>query len=120
MAGISLLKRGMVIDVNLDPTQGSETGKIRPCVIVTNDVYNERVPVIQVVPVTQWNDKKNRIRTNVDLLPSPNNGLNKQSIADCLQTRPVNHRHRLIKIRGTLASTDMEKIDAALKIVFSL
>jgi len=46
------LKRGMVIDVNLDPTQGSETGKIRPCVIVTNDVYNERVPVIQVVPLT--------------------------------------------------------------------
>ncbi len=46
------LKRGMIIDVNLDPTLGSETGKIRPCVIVTNDVYNERVPVIQVVPVT--------------------------------------------------------------------
>ena len=48
------LKRGMIIDVNLDPTLGSETGKIRPCVIVTNDVYNERVPVIQVVPVTVW------------------------------------------------------------------
>ena len=30
------LKRGMVIDVNLEPTQGSETGKIRPCIIVTN------------------------------------------------------------------------------------
>ena len=44
------LKRGMVIDANLDPAKGSETGKIRPCVIVTNDVYNERVPVIQVVP----------------------------------------------------------------------
>jgi len=35
------LKRGMVVDVNLDPTLGSETGKIRPCVIVTNDVYND-------------------------------------------------------------------------------
>ncbi|MDA3897587.1 MAG: type II toxin-antitoxin system PemK/MazF family toxin [Desulfobacteraceae bacterium] len=30
----------MVIDVNLEPTLGSETGKIRPCVIVTNDIYN--------------------------------------------------------------------------------
>jgi mRNA interferase MazF len=46
------LKRGMIIDANLDPKLGSETGKIRPCVIVTNDVYNERVPVIQMVPVT--------------------------------------------------------------------
>lgn len=52
------LERGMIIDVNLDPIKGSETGKIRPCVIVTNDIYNERVPVIQVVPITAWNEKK--------------------------------------------------------------
>lgn len=44
----------MVIDVNLDPTLGSETGKIRPCVIVTNDIYNERVHVIQLVLITAW------------------------------------------------------------------
>jgi mRNA interferase MazF len=37
---MTTLKRGMVIEVNLNPTQGSETGKVRPCVIVTNDVYN--------------------------------------------------------------------------------
>jgi len=48
-----LLKRGMIIDVNLDPSQGSETGKTRPCVIVTNNTYNERVPVIQIVPITE-------------------------------------------------------------------
>ncbi|MCH8961739.1 MAG: type II toxin-antitoxin system PemK/MazF family toxin [Bacteroidetes bacterium] len=54
-------KRGMVVDVNLDPTQGSETGKTRPCVIVTNDTYNARVPVIQVVPITAWSQKKGRI-----------------------------------------------------------
>ena len=34
VANMSKLKRGMVIDVNLDPVKGSETGKIRPCVIV--------------------------------------------------------------------------------------
>lgn len=75
------LKRGMVIDVNLDPTQGSETGKIRPCIIVTNNVYNERVPVIQVVPVTAWSDKKARITTNIEILPSAANGLSKS--IDC-------------------------------------
>jgi len=40
---MTTLKRGMVIDVDLNPTEGSETGKVRPCVIVTNNVYNERV-----------------------------------------------------------------------------
>jgi len=45
---MSQVKRGMVIDINLDPTRGSETGKIRPCVVVTNDIYNEKIPVIQM------------------------------------------------------------------------
>ena len=51
------LNRGMVVDVNLEPVQGSETGKTRPSVIVTNNVYNQRVPVIQVVPITEWSEK---------------------------------------------------------------
>ena len=52
------LKRGMVADVNLDPAQGSETGKTRPCLIVTHDLYNQRVPVIQVVSITEWSKKR--------------------------------------------------------------
>ncbi len=117
---MTTLKRGMVIDVNLNPTKGSETGKVRPCVIVTNDVYNERVPVIQVVPITAWSDKKGRIRTNVEVMPSKQNGLSKKSVVDCLQTRPIDHRYRLVKVRGELRVEDMAQIDEALKIIFSL
>ncbi len=40
------LKRGLIIEVNLDPAKGSETGKFRPCAVVTNNTYNERVRVI--------------------------------------------------------------------------
>lgn len=114
------LKRGMIIDVNLDPTLGSETGKIRPCVIATNDIYNERVPVIQVVPVTAWSAKKARIKTNVAIQPSKINGLSKKSIADCLQTRPIDHSKRLVRVRGKLSSDKMAEIDQALRIVFGL
>ena len=114
------LKRGMIIDVNLNPTKGSETGKIRPCVIVTNDIYNERVPVIQVVPITEWSAKKARIKTNVEINPSPDNGLSKKSVADCLQTRPIDHRHRLVKIRGYLSLNAMQEVSQALKVVFEL
>ena len=115
-----VLKRGMVIDVNLDPTKGSETGKIRPCVVVTNDMYNERVPVIQVVPITEWSSKKARIQTNVEIFPSSDNGLSKKSIADCLQTRPIDHRHRLVKIRGELSIDNVQEINQSLRIVFEL
>jgi mRNA interferase MazF len=114
------IQRGMVIDVNLDPTQGSETGKIRPCVVVTNDIYNERVPVIQVVPITSWSTKKSRIKTNIEIPACKTNGLSKKSIADCLQTRPINRRFRLVEVRGEVSSQNMRDIDQALKIVFDL
>ena len=114
------LKRGMVLDLNLDPGIGSETGKVRPCIIVTNDVYNQRVPVIQVVPLTAWSAKKVKIKTNVEINPSRINGLSKKSVADCLQTRPIDHRHRLVRIRGKLTQSKMDEIDKALKIVFEL
>ena len=117
---MSQLRRGMAIDVNLDPTKGSETGKIRPCVIVTNNTYNARVPVIQVVPLTAWSARKVRIITNVEVVPSSRNGLTKKSVADCLQTRPIDHRARLVKVRGELEDEVMTKIDDALKIVFDL
>jgi len=115
-----VLKRGMIIDVNLDPTKGSETGKIRPCVVVTNDIYNERVPVIQVVPITEWSAKKAQIKTNVEIYSSSDNGLSKKSIADCLQTRPIDHRHRLVKIRGRLSIDKIQEINHSLKVVFEL
>ncbi len=114
------LRRGMIIDVDLNPTRGSETGKVRPCIVVTNDVYNERVPVIQVVPVTEWSERKARILTNVELMPSSANGLSKRSVADCLQTRPIDWRRRLVRVRGMLNEKKMIEIDQALLRVFGL
>ena len=117
---MSGLKRGMVITVNLDPTKGSETGKVRPCIIVTNDIYNQKVPVIQVVPITAWSAKKSRIITNVTLEPTTTNGLMKKSVADCLQTRPIDHRVRLGSVLGRLSEDKLLEIVEALKFVFDL
>ncbi|TAK56354.1 MAG: type II toxin-antitoxin system PemK/MazF family toxin [Bacteroidetes bacterium] len=114
------LKRGMIIDVNLNPVKGSEKGKVRPCIIVTNDVYNQRVPIIQVVPITSWSEKKAQIRTNVFLEPAQGTGLTKKSIADCLQTRPIDYQQRLVKIRGQVSEGTLEQIDIALRVVFDL
>lgn len=114
------LRRGMVIDLNLEPSLGSETGKTRPCVVVTNDDYNERVPVIQVTPLTAWTEKKERIVTNVVIEPSRQNGLTKKSVADCLQTRPVDYEKRLVKIRGRLDDDQIKAISEALRILFAL
>lgn len=106
--------------VNLEPTKGSETGKTRPCIIVTNNNYNKKVPVIQVVPITEWSEKKSKIISNITIEPDSHNGLSKKSIADCLQTRPIDYRQRLVAIKGTLPASIMLQMDEALKIVFDL
>ncbi|MBA4398032.1 MAG: type II toxin-antitoxin system PemK/MazF family toxin [Syntrophus sp. (in: bacteria)] len=54
---MTTMERGMIIDIDPDPVPGAEAGKVRPCVVVTNDVYNARVPVMQVVPITAWNER---------------------------------------------------------------
>jgi mRNA interferase MazF len=114
------LLRGMVVNVNLAPATGSETGKVRPCIIVTNNTYNERVPVIQVVPLTAWSEKKALIKTNVIIEATEQNGLLKLSVADCLQTRPIDRRYRLEKVIGRISKKQMVQIDHALRIVFEL
>jgi mRNA interferase MazF len=110
----------MILDLQLDPARGSETAKTRPCIVVSNNIYNARVPVIQVTPITQWSEKKAAILTNVTLSPSPENGLSKASIADCLQTRPVDWRQRFVKIRGRVSADQLKDIEQALKKVFAL
>lgn len=110
----------MVVLVDLNPTKGSETGKVRPCVVVTNNEYNRKVPVIQVVPITGWNPRKGRIRTNVALEATQTNGLSKKSVADCLQTRPIDKNIRLVKVIGTVSEATITKINEALRIVFDL
>ncbi len=115
-----IIKKGMILDINLEPTKGSETGKIRPCVVVTNNFYNEVVPIIQVVPITSWSEKKALVKSNVEIEPSEENGLTKKSIADCLQSRPIDYQERLVRIRGTISENELHKIDNALLTVFGI
>lgn len=45
-------RRGDVYLVNLDPTQGSEIQKTRPCVVVSPDELNEPLRTVIVAPMT--------------------------------------------------------------------
>jgi len=46
------VRRGDVVVVELDPTQGSEQRETRPCLVVQNDVGNANAPTTIVVPFT--------------------------------------------------------------------
>jgi len=46
------MKRYDIYVARLDPVEGSEIGKTRPCVIVSLDVLNALLPTVVVCPLT--------------------------------------------------------------------
>ncbi len=115
-----MLSKGTIILVNLNPTKGSETGKIRPCVVVSNNKLNKILPIVQVTPLTNWSEKKSQIITNIEVVPNSINNLDKKSIIDCIQTRPIDIQRRYIKSIGSVSAEVTDEIDKSLKIIFDL
>jgi mRNA interferase MazF len=106
--------RGMVVDVNLDPTIGSEQGKKRPCVVVQNDVGNKYSPVTIIVPLTDAANIPKPIPALHVLIRKGEAGLTIDSYALANQIRTVD-QSRLQTVRGHLTATTLQKLDGALK-----
>ena len=50
--GRTVLSRGDVYLIQLDPTRGSEIRKTRPCLIVSPDELNEHLSTVIIAPMT--------------------------------------------------------------------
>lgn len=46
------MKRYEIYWARLDPVEGSEIGKVRPCVIVSLDALNDVLPTVVICPLT--------------------------------------------------------------------
>jgi mRNA interferase MazF len=83
---------------NLEPVIGSEQGKTRPVIIISEDYTNSTLSVVNVLPITTR--KNNRtIYPNEAVLPAGEFGLKNESIVLCYQIRTIDKR-RLIKLFG--------------------
>jgi len=92
---------------NLDPVIGSEQGKTRPVIIVSENQINEVLSVVNVLPVTSR--KKNRsIYPNEALLPEKHSGLKKESIVLCYQIRTLDKK-RLVKLYGKVKNEAIQR-----------
>ncbi len=84
--------------VNLDPTIGSEQGKTRPILVISDNDVNAILPVINILPLTSLKQGR-RIYPNEVLLKKEQSGLDKDSLVLCYQIRTVDKK-RLIKKLG--------------------
>lgn len=107
------IKRGDIVLANLEPSFGSEQGKIRPCIIVQNDIANKYSPTTIIIPTTaSISDKE--YPTEAIIKPEES-GLKEVSVALCNQIRTISIEDRILKKIGILKPETMKKVDDALK-----
>ena len=105
-------RHGEIFDVNLDPVVGSEIGKRRPALIVSNDVNNQYSQTVTVVPLTgQPSDRNYPFEV---LIPKGIAGLTSDSRAKCNQVRTID-KTRLVDSRGLVTAQYIPEVKEALK-----
>lgn len=101
-----IYKKWSICKADLDPVIGSEQGKSRPVLIISEDRVNELLNIVNILPITSR--KPNRmIYPNEVLVPTESSGFANESIILCHQIRTVDKR-RLSKIYGAVSDTKIQ------------
>jgi mRNA interferase MazF len=108
------MTRGELYWVDLEPSQGSEANKRRPCVIVSRDASNRSAPILTVVPVTS---NVSRIYPfDVYLV----NVLDRPSKAQANQVRTISKERLSGPAIGQLSAELIKQLDDALRLHLAL
>lgn len=115
------MRRAEIRLVSLDPVRGSESGKTRPAVVVSNDGANAVATrlgrgVVTVVPITS---NTSRVFPFQVLLDAAECGLKQDSKAQAEQVRSVSVE-RVGRKAGHVPPALMAKIEQALKLHLGL
>ena len=110
------MKHAEVWLVDFSPRVGQEIDKVRPAVIVNHDSMGA-LQLKVVVPVT---DAVRSIREwHVLLSPTKDNGISKESVADCFQVKSIS-KERFVKRLGALSTKEIEEVKLGLIKVLDL
>lgn len=105
-------RRGEVWWARLDPTQGSEIAKTRPCLILSTNVVNERRRTVVVVPLSTAPAPRPPL-----LVPVECAGRTVVAVTD--QIRAV-AKERLQELMGQVSPSDMEAVEAGVRRILEL
>ena len=110
--------RGDIWWVDWSPGRGSEQTGRRPAVVVQTDVANRHrtYPNTIIVAVSR---KTRSVSFHVRLTPTETNGLRAISFVKCEQMLTIS-KERLRSRLGRLGDDDLQRVDAALRLVLDI
>ncbi len=110
------IKRGDIYYVDLGRTVGSVQGRLRPVVVLQNNIGNKHSPTVIVATITSKANKKRNLPTHIVFKM---NKLFKESIVQLEQITTVD-KLQLLNFVGTMPDNVMEEINNAVKISLAL
>ena len=110
------IRQGDLFWVNFDPTVCTEAKKIRPAVVVSNDINNEHSPIVSIAPVTS---NVTRLYSFEVEIPKGTANLANRSKIMINQTRAVD-KVRLGEQIGRLPDALIVRIKDALRLHYDL
>ncbi|WP_363367191.1 MULTISPECIES: type II toxin-antitoxin system PemK/MazF family toxin [unclassified Microbacterium] len=118
---VSILRRGQIVLVSLDPAMVSEARKARPAVLVSNNTANAQAmrsprATVTIVPLTS---KTDRVLPFQVLLPAAATGLDRDSKAQAEQVRTA-AVSRIVRPVGWMPAELMGALDEALRLHLAL
>ena len=111
------MKRGDIYYANLSPVMGSEMGKRRPVLIVSNDISNSVATTVTILPLTS---NVSRVYPFEVLLNPEISGLTKPSKVQAQQVRTISKQRITGEVLGSLNKEMMVLINAALQLHLGL
>ena len=108
MPSTSSPKRGDILRIRFDPTEGSEQAGERPALVLSPYLINERAPIILVAPLTTR--KMDRVYAFEAVIEPPDGGLLQRSKVMLMHVRGID-KARIIGTYGVLSEEAMGRVD---------
>ncbi len=94
------IKKWAIYRANLDPVIGSEQGKTRPVLVISEDEINDILSIVNVLPITSRKPNR-KIYPNETFIEANKFGLSNDSIVLCHQIRTLD-KQRLSHQNGMI------------------
>ncbi|RYX83149.1 type II toxin-antitoxin system PemK/MazF family toxin [bacterium] len=101
------IKRWSIYRASLDPVIGSEQGKSRPVLIISENAVNEVLNTVNIIPITSRKIGR-KIYPNEALINASSYGLENESILLCHQIRTID-KQRLSYQYGQITDNDKQQ-----------
>lgn len=108
----STVCRGDIFEVDLEPAEGREMNKTRPCLVITNNTANRHSEMVTVAAITSQEPKR-QYPFMVEIPGSAN--MPKKSWINFVHVRSIDRRRLTGRYYTSLDKKTMDQVDQALK-----